>query len=191
MALQYWTNQNLFPFVITYNPALRSMSSIIRKQFHILISLPRCYNVFKAAPIVAYSRSSNLSDFLVRAKRRNLTQPNQPRSLYPCGKTDLLANTDLTDKLHTHPTLPITHHIDCNSKNVIYVAQCNHCFKQYIGETKRRLKDRFNEHRRLIDIVCETLKKEGHASRNIGNKKNLFPYVKSALLLLFNISSYS
>ena len=91
----------------------------------------------------------------------------------------------------TCETRPITHHIDCNSKNVIYVAQCNHCFKQYIGETKRRLKDRFNEHRRLIDIVCETLKKEGHASRNIGNKKNLFPYVKSALLLLFNISSYS
>ena len=41
------------PFVITYNPALRSISSIIRKPFHILISSPRCYNVFKAAPIVA------------------------------------------------------------------------------------------------------------------------------------------
>ena len=90
----------------------------------------------------------------------------------------------------TCETRPITHHIDCNSKNVIYVVQCNHCFKQYIGETKRRLKDRFNEHRRLIDIVCETLKREGRAFRNIGNKKNLFPSVKSALLLLFNISSY-
>ena len=51
------------PFVIIYNPALRSISSIIRKHFHILISSPRCYNVFKAAPIVAYSRSSNLTDF--------------------------------------------------------------------------------------------------------------------------------
>ena len=40
-------------FVITYNPALRSISSIIRKHFHILISSPLCYNVFKAAPIVA------------------------------------------------------------------------------------------------------------------------------------------
>ena len=71
------------------------------------------------------------------------------------------------------------------------MVQCNHCFKQYIGETKRRLKDRFNEHRRLIDIVCETLKNEGRAFGNIGNKKKLFPSVKSALLLLFNISSYS
>ena len=40
------------PFVITYDPALRSISSIICKHFHVLISSPRCYNVFKAAPIV-------------------------------------------------------------------------------------------------------------------------------------------
>ena len=46
------------PLVITYNRALRSISSIIRKHFHILISSPRCYNVFKAAPIVAYRRST-------------------------------------------------------------------------------------------------------------------------------------
>ena len=31
------------------------------------------------------------------------------------------------------------------------MVQCNHCHKQYIGETKRRLKDRFNEHRRPVD----------------------------------------
>ena len=31
------------------------------------------------------------------------------------------------------------------------MVQCNRCHLQYIGETKRRLKDRFNEHRRLVD----------------------------------------
>ena len=31
------------------------------------------------------------------------------------------------------------------------MIQCNHRHKQYIGETKRRLKDRFNEHRRPVD----------------------------------------
>ena len=59
------------------------------KHVHILISSPHCYNVFKAAPIVAYSRSSNLSDFLVRAKLHNLTQHNQPWGSYPCGKNCL------------------------------------------------------------------------------------------------------
>ena len=36
-------------------------------------------------------------------------------------------------------------------KNVIYMIQCNHCHKQFIGETKRRLEDRFNKHRRPVD----------------------------------------
>ena len=30
------------------------------------------------------------------------------------------------------------------------MVQCNRCNLQYIGETKRRLKDRFNEHRRAV-----------------------------------------
>ena len=34
---------------------------------------------------------------------------------------------------------------------VTYMVQCNCCNLQYIGETKRRLKDRFNEHRRAVD----------------------------------------
>ena len=48
-------------------------------------------------------------------------------------------------------TRSITSHIACNTKNVIYMVQCNRCNLQYIGETKRRLKDRFNEHRRAVD----------------------------------------
>ena len=51
----------------------------------------------------------------------------------------------------TAETRPVTNNIDCNSKNVIYIIQCNHCSKQYIGETKRRLKDRFNEQRWPVD----------------------------------------
>ena len=33
------------------------------------------------------------------------------------------------------------------------MVQCNRCNLQYIGETKRRLKDRFNEHRRTVDKI--------------------------------------
>ena len=34
---------------------------------------------------------------------------------------------------------------------LVYIIQWNHCSKQYTGETKRRLKDGFNEHRRPVD----------------------------------------
>ena len=33
----------------------------------------------------------------------------------------------------------------------MHMIQCNRCNLQYVGETKRRLKDRFNEHRRAVD----------------------------------------
>ena len=59
---------------------------------------------------------------------------------------------------HTHYTFfstaathHITSHITCSTKNLMYMIQCNHCHLQYIGETKRPLKDRFNEHRCPVD----------------------------------------
>ena len=41
--------------------------------------------------------------------------------------------------------------VTCNTPNVIYCISCNHCDKQYIGETKRPLKDRFAEHRGYVN----------------------------------------
>ena len=44
----------------------------------------------------------------------------------------------------------IKSHITCETSNVIYMIQCSKCNLQYIGESKCRLKERFNEHRRPI-----------------------------------------
>ena len=55
------------------------------------------------------------------------------------------------ETLHTGEAHHIKSHITCRETfNVIYLIQCPPCNLQYIGETKRRLKDRFNEHRRPI-----------------------------------------
>ena len=55
----------------------------------------------------------------------------------------------------TGQTFKIKSHITCETSNVIYMIQCTKCNLQYIGETKRRLKDRFNEHRRpIINPFC-------------------------------------
>ena len=80
------------PLVVTSNPALRSVSSIIHKHFNILSSSPRCANVFKATPLVAFRRTNNLSDLLVSAKLRNPTQNNLPRGSFRCGDNCLTCN---------------------------------------------------------------------------------------------------
>ena len=38
--------------------------------------------------------------------------------------------------------------LNCKSKNLIYLIECKKCIKQYIGETKHQLHERFSEHRR-------------------------------------------
>ena len=87
------TNQPIrVPLVVTYNPALRSVSSIIHKHFNILSSSPRCANVFKTTPLVAFRRTNNLSDLLVSAKLRNPTQNKLPHGSFRCGDNCLTCN---------------------------------------------------------------------------------------------------
>ena len=40
--------------------------------------------------------------------------------------------------------------LNCKSKNLTYLIECKKCGKQYIGETKRHLHQRFGEHRHSI-----------------------------------------
>ena len=80
---------------------------------------------------------------------------------------------------------------------MIYIVQCNRCNLQYIGETKRRLKDRFNEHRRAVDktnikskpttvmhlsMLCR--RGEGEAGMGLGHLTDLVE-VGSKLTTLF------
>ena len=77
-------------------------------------------------------------------------------SLYQGLYSDIeIVNKDNSDIrknfFSTGETRPIKSNLTCETKNLIYMIQCNRCNLQYIGETKRRLKDRFNEHRRTVD----------------------------------------
>ena len=145
------------PFVTTFNPSLPHISHIIKKHFNLLLSSNRCKSVFQHPPVVAFRRSPNLRDLLVTAKLPfNSTNPQLPSGSFRCGKncaTCPYISHGLTTYtfFSTGETRPIKSNLTCETKNLIYVIQCNHCNLQYIGETKRRLKDRFNEHRRTTD----------------------------------------
>ncbi|XP_078374508.1 uncharacterized protein LOC144658057 [Oculina patagonica] len=55
------------PFILTYNPALPNINKILRKKQPILHSTERLHEIYKEPPVVAYRRSPNLRDQLVRA----------------------------------------------------------------------------------------------------------------------------
>ena len=148
------------PFVITYNPALPNIARIIHQHSNVLYSSDRCCrNVFKNLPLVAYRRCKNISDILVRAQ---LTEtPNSSNSRATPGSFRCNSRNCTTCPYIEHgrnhytfhstgETYHIKSHITCTTFSVIYMIQCRLCNLQYIGETKRRLKDRFNEHRRPV-----------------------------------------
>ena len=69
----------------------------------------------------------------------------------------------------------ISDHFDCTSRNVIYCIRCTACNQLYIGETGRRLGDRFREH--LLDVknnsqdiskpVARHFNQPGHSHNNM------------------------
>jgi len=108
-------------------------------------------------PVVAFRRTPNLRDLPVRAKiSSNSSNPQLPSGSFRCGKncaTCPYISYGLTTYtfFSTGETHPIKSNLTCETKNLINMIQCNRRNLQYTGETKRRLKDRFNERRHTID----------------------------------------
>ena len=64
-------------------------------------------------------------------------------------------------------SIKITDHFTSTSANVIYCITCTLCKKLYIGETGRRLDDRFREHLRDVE------KDDKNASKPVARHFNL------------------
>ena len=134
------------PFITTFNPSLPHISHMIKKHFNLLLSSNRCKSVFQHLPVVAFRRSPNLRDLLVTAKLPfNSTNRQLPSGSFRCGKNCATCpyishGLNTYTFLSTGETRPIKSNLTCETKNLIYMIQCNRC-----------LKDRFNEHRRTID----------------------------------------
>ena len=154
------------PFVITFNPALPNASATVRKNLNILHSSARCKQTFSPPPVVAYKRTPNLRDLLVRTQLRDNTNPQQkaPPGVYKCNHPRCLTCPFLQEGQTkytfsaTKEERRINDNLNCKSKNLIYLIECKKCTKQYIGETKRQLHERFGEHRRSIQNHHQLIK---------------------------------
>ena len=69
-------------------------------------------------------------------------------------------------------SIKITDHFTCTSANVIYCITCTLCKKLYIGETGRRLGDRFREHLRDVEKDDQNACKPVARHFNLPNHSN-------------------
>ena len=143
-ALQ--TSQNVEadrnPFTFTYHPQNLAIKNIILKNFKILRNDPETKHIFSLPPLISFKRDKNLGNFLVRSAFKFNNQPGT----FTCKTCPFISNTVKISG--PNRSVKVTDHFTCISANVIYCITCTLCKKIYIGETGRRLADRFREHLR-------------------------------------------
>ena len=145
--------QPTIPLVLTYHPTNALIKNIMTRNFHLLRDDPDTRDIYEPVRILcAYRRDTNLRDSLVRS-HLNISASDEDRGTFPCGRS----RCNTCTHINASPTIntfggciTITSKYTCISQNVVYVIKCRTCNKIYIGETERRLGDRFREHLRSI-----------------------------------------
>ena len=164
-ASQKEENQRI-PFTLTFHPLNLPVKNIILKNFKLLQNDNETNRIFTLPPLISFKRNKNISDFLVKSTLKSDESPgtfNCTRKR--CKTCPFIHNTDKV----TGPkrSIEITDRFTCISANVIYCIKCTLCKKIYIGETGRRIGDRFREH--LRDVECN----DKDASKPVARHFNL------------------
>ena len=147
---------NRVPLVLTYHPQTLPIRNLIRKNFDILQADEDTREIFQEPPVTAFKKDRNLANHLVRASHPS----PDPRDSNTCGTFSCNRNRcntcpyvsldNFTTILGPKGSFRVNDHFTCISSNVVYAIICTRCKKLYIGETCRRLADRFTEHLRSV-----------------------------------------
>ena len=161
------------PFTLTFYPHNRAVKSIILSNFKLLQNDPETGRIFSQPPLISFKRDKNVGNFLVRSALKTNEQPGTFKCARSRCKTCLfIVNTNKISG--PKRSVKITDRFTCTSANVIYCITCTLCNKLYIGETGRRLGDRFREHLHLSQSlaisICLTTPKNTWLSA-------AFPYI--------------
>ena len=143
--------------MVTYNPALPSVKNVVKKHWAVMTA--QSSNLKRAFPnpsLIAYRRSKNLRDHLIRAKISSKRKSTRLKNgCGPCNEACqtcwVIKRTTTHSTKRTKKKWKINAPINCKTSNVIYHLGCKKGCKVfeegYQGETRRQLRARINEHR--------------------------------------------
>ena len=138
------------PFTLTFHPHNHAVKSIILNNFKLLQNDPDTGRIFFQPPLISFKRDKNVGNFLLRSALKTNEQPGTSKCARSrCITCLFIVNTSKISGLRR--SVKITDRFTCTSANVIYCITCTLCNKLYIGETGRRLRDRFLEHLRDVE----------------------------------------
>ena len=150
------TNEENTVLVTTFHPLMPPVSRIVRKHWKVMTDeSPRLKRCFKKPSVIAYKRSKNLRDMLIRAKIPPKKIPRKIDGFRNCGELCNTCNFSPNGNTKTHTcnqtktTYKINSPINCKTSGVVYRITCGKCPNfVYIGETGRPIRKRFYEHNR-------------------------------------------
>lgn len=140
--------------VLSYSSSAPKVTSILKKHHNILMQSQRLQRIFQDPPRVVYRRSANLRDSLTSSKT---THPSctgcQPCQKPRCQICPQMTTTVTASSTTSNFTLNIKGNFTCDTENVIYLLECTECRLQYIGQTRKSFRLRFNNHKSHIKTL--------------------------------------
>ena len=122
-----------------------AIKNVILKNFKILHYDPETKHIFSLPPLISFKCDKNLGNFLDRSAFKF----NNQSGTFTCKRTRCKTCPFISNTVKIsgpNRSVKVTDHFTCIPTNVIYCITCTLCKKIYIGETGRRLADRFREH---------------------------------------------
>ena len=179
------TDEEIVALVTTYSPKFNDLSEIVKRNWELLERSSTTKKLAESKIIVSYKRPKNLRDYLVRARLPKITQGQEneepTKKTNECksktGKCRYCDNLDKSGRIKSTFTgreYQSKHNVSCKSSNLIYCIKCRVCHKQYVGQTKNTLMQRFQSHWTDIgqhspktDVGCHFKSKDHHGGADI------------------------
>jgi len=135
--------------VTTYSPGSAIPLDVIKHNWPLLGTSNLTKDLYDNKVVRGYRRCKNVKDYVVRARVPDLDETpkkhptcNTKRCRY-CPKLNKKGRIKSTTSGREYASKI---NVSCKSNNLIYCITCKKCKKQYVGQTKNRLIDRFGKH---------------------------------------------
>jgi hypothetical protein len=121
---------------------------------------PHMKEVFPKPPLVAYRKQKTTGNKIIRAKlpgptTRAKRQIQGMRKCRRAGRECPICPWVKEEKLAKATAncfkMDIQSGLDCQSRNILYLIECEKCRQQYLGETDRSLQERFSDHKGYVN----------------------------------------
>ena len=152
----------IIPFIIPYDFRRKNPKHKITKHWKDLYCDPEHKFTFDQPPIICFNNKKNIGQIITKTALTNdiinLDIPNSqrnyhiPKLITPCLKNNCYTCQVLYNKNSficnsTKQKHYIRNRFSCDSRNLIYVIQCNICQVQYVGQTSTPIRARLRHHR--------------------------------------------